>query len=189
MAPPPPGAPAKAAPAGSTPAFVKERLTNEIMTQRKMRSLPYHDRLQLVNSYMARNATTVSATPNNARAFSPASWRDYAEGHNIIAGYSTRHLRAADAGLPYHAHLQSSVTHDQFTSYDRFEGARQTVSERNSFNASMIPGLAGDPMRTVRSLTLEPEDEASDKLAFTHYLERHVSCSSLIPLPSKANRR
>lgn len=58
-----------------------------------MRALPYHDRIDMINSYLARNATHVTASPYNSRAYAPAHWRNYSEQPNIIAGFSTRCAR------------------------------------------------------------------------------------------------
>lgn len=167
-----------------TEGFAMERLEKEIITQQRMRALPYHDRIDLVNTYLARNANVISATPYNSRAYAPGLWRSY-QRPNIIAGYSTRHMGTSDSGLPYNRHHRSTVTGDTFPSFERFEGAKRTVQSKAEMRATFAPSTAGQKPQTIRSLGLEPDDEANDRLAFTHYLEKHVMCASIVPLPSK----
>lgn len=88
----------------------------------------------------------------------------------------------ATSGLPYHMHHQFATTADMFPSHERFEGARQMVSDRATFRSMHTSSTSGEAPRTVRSLSLEPADESADKKAFTHYLEKHVMSASIIPV-------
>jgi hypothetical protein len=97
-------------------------------------------------------------------------------------------MSAGDAGLPYSHHLQTTVSRDTFPAPERIAGARNTVKERAEFRATHTRSLPGDPPRTLRSFELTPEDEADDCRAFTHYLEKHVHCASLIPVCARVPR-
>lgn len=86
------------------------------------------------------------------------------------------------SGLPYHSHYQFATTAEMFPSRERFEGARQAILERATFRSTRTSSTSGEAPRSVRSLSLEPDDESADKKAFTHFMEKHVMSSSIVPV-------
>lgn len=124
--------------------FWIEYCTKQDAIDRRHSALPaYQDRVDYYLSPVARASNRVSATPYKTRFDSPGAWQYPQSRPNIIAGYSTRHLKSSDKGLPFGYLLHTTSQRDHYRPRTPYESTIQASTLLSSRPMSAMPALQG----------------------------------------------